>query len=136
MNLTQSFPGKFEHLEDISQMVGQAAEKAGLDDSGVYAVQLAVDEACTNIIEHAYGGEGLGLIDVTTHVKPTCLIVQLRDFGRPFDPASIPVPQTNLPLEEIQPRGIGLYLIRKMMDEIKFEFTTDRGNILTMVKNK
>ncbi len=136
MNQTQTFPGKFENLEDISQMVGQAAESAGLDDSGVYAVQLAVDEACTNIIEHAYGGEGYGQIDVSTQVTPTCLVVQLRDFGRPFDPALIPIPQTNLPLEEIQPRGIGLYLIRKMMDEIKFEFTADRGNILTMIKNK
>ncbi len=136
MNKTNTFPGKFENLEDISQMVGQAAEHAGLDDSGVYAVQLAVDEACTNIIEHAYGGEGRGLIDVTTEVTPTSLVVQLRDFGRPFDPASIPVPQTNLPLEEIQPRGIGLFLIRKMMDEINFEFSEDQGNILTMIKNK
>lgn len=136
MNNTQTFPGRFENLEDISQMVGKAAENAGLDDSGVYAIQLAVDEACTNIIEHAYGGEGRGQIDVTTKVTPTSIVIQLRDFGRPFDPASIPVPQTNLPLEEIQPRGIGLFLIRKMMDEIKFEFTSENGNILTMIKKK
>ncbi len=109
MNITQTFPGKFENLEGISQMVGKAAENAGLDNSGVYAVQLAVDEACTNIIEHAYGGEDRGQIDVTTKVTSSSLVIQLRDFGYPFDPKSIPVPQTNLPLEEIQPRGIGLY---------------------------
>jgi serine/threonine-protein kinase RsbW len=136
MNTTQTFPGKFDSLEDISRLVGQAAENAGLDDAGVYAVQLAVDEACTNIIEHAYGGEDRGLIDITTNVTPTCLVIQLRDFGCTFDPESIPIPQTNLPLEEIQPRGIGLFLIRKMMDGIKFEFSPDHGNTLTMVKNR
>ena len=133
---TATFKGTFQNLAKIGDFVGKAAEEAGLDETGIYAVQLAVDEACTNIIEHAYGGEGIGDIDITPIPSDNGLTVILRDSGRPFDPESIPIPMTNLPLEEIQPRGVGLYLMRRMMDEVKFNFSHESGNVLTMVKRK
>jgi serine/threonine-protein kinase RsbW len=133
---TAQFQGYYQNLSLIGDFVGQAAQEAGLDDTAIYAVQLAVDEACTNIIEHAYGGEGLGSIQITTIITDDGLKVVLKDTGKPFNPDLIPMPVTNLPLEEIQPRGIGLYLMRKMMDDVKFEFSNHSGNTLTMVKRK
>jgi serine/threonine-protein kinase RsbW len=133
---TTSFPGRFANLEPIGNWIGKAAEQAGLDGSAVYAVQLAVDEACTNIIEHAYGGEDKGNIDLSTDVTESAFTIILRDHGKPFNPDLIPMPKTNLPLDEIQPRGLGLYLMRRMMDEVQFQFSSDQGNILRMVKHK
>jgi len=133
---TETFVGTFKNLEKISDFVTKAAEDAGLDDSGVYAVQLAVDEACANIIEHAYGGEGLGAINITTKNDPDRLVIILKDKGQPFDPSLIPAPKMNLPLEEISPRGLGVYLMNRMMDEVNFDFTETDGNTLTMVKRK
>lgn len=130
----KSFAGKFINLEQIGDFIGLTAENAGLDETAVYAVQLAVDEACTNIIEHAYGGESLGEISISTEVTANRFIVEILDHGQPFDPDSIPVPKTNVPLEEIQPRGVGLFLMRKMMDEVRFSFEPSLGNTLTMVK--
>lgn len=132
---TVKFPGRYENLEQISRLVEQAAADAGLNESAAYAVQLAVDEAATNIIEHAYGGEGIGEIEITVQVNKNGLTVTLRDHGRPFDPGQIPDPNLSRPLEEIEPHGLGLFLMRKMMDEVQFEFTP-QGNTVTMTKRK
>lgn len=133
---TINFPGNYDNLEKISAMVEQAAQQAGLDDSACYAVQLAVDEACSNIIEHSYGGEGRGEIQCSTFIHQDDLTVVLRDFGTPFNPDSVPVPNLNQPIEEFEEQGLGLYWMRKLMDEVRFEFTPDKGNVLTLVKRK
>jgi serine/threonine-protein kinase RsbW len=133
---TCSFPGRYESLAQICAFISGMAEKAGLSDSATYAVQLAVDEACSNIVEHAYGKEGIGDIQCTCEVDDGNLKIVLQDQGRPFDPNVVPEPARNAPLDEVKPGGAGLFLMRKLMDEVHFEFTLDRGNILTMIKRK
>ena len=130
---TLTFPGRFDSLAAISEFVSRAAEAAGLDERAVYAVQMATDEACSNIIKHAYGGEGRGAIECTCRVDDDRLIVMLRDHGRPFDPASVPKPDLNSDLEDRDIGGLGLYFVHKLMDEVCFEFTPGSGNLLTMV---
>ena len=133
---TATFPARFDSLAAIGEFVTRAAKAAGLDARAVYAVQLAVDEACTNIIEHAYGGEGRGDIECTCITSNNGLTVILRDYGCPFDPTSVPEPDLCASLEDRKVRGLGLYCIRQLMDKVRFEFTLDSGNVLTMVKRK
>ena len=133
---TRIFPGWFESLGKIAEFVTRAAAAADLGANATYAVEMAVDEACTNIIEHAYGGEGRGDIECTCQVDNEGLTVTLRDSGRPFDPLAVPEPDISASLGERQEGGLGLYLIRKLMDEVHFEFSSDTGNVLTMVKRK
>lgn len=133
---TATFTGEFKNLEKISDFITKAAEDAGLDESGIYAVQLAVDEACANIIEHAYGGEGRGQIFIVTQNNSNEFKIIIKDHGIRFDPNNIPPPKMNLPLEEISPRGLGVYLMQKMMDVVSYDFSQVEGNILTMVKRK
>lgn len=137
-SLTQrrTFPGRFDSLAEIAEFVTRAAGAAGLDKDAVYAVEMAVDEACTNIIEHAYGGEGRGDIECTCEVNHDRLSVTLRDYGCPFNPSSVPEPDIRSALEDRREGGLGVYLIRRLMDEVYFEFTSDSGNVLTMVKRK
>jgi len=130
------FPGQFKSLAAISEFVAGAAEAAGLDERAVYAVQMAVDEACTNIIEHAYGGEGRGDIEITCRISADKLTVILHDYGRPFDPTGVLSPDLEESLEERNAHGLGLYFMRRLMDEVEFEFRPDSGNVLTMVKYK
>lgn len=131
---TATFPARFDNLAKIGKFIEEATKKAGFDDSTTYAVQLAVDEACSNIIEHAYGGESKGDIQCTYHVENSRLIITLRDKGRPFDPEKVQEPNFGAPIEELKPRGAGLFLMRKLMDEIRFEFDQKTGNVLTLVK--
>lgn len=133
---TVIFPGRYEWLAKIGEFVVKAAKSAGLNDANVYAVELAVDEACCNIIDHAYGGEGIGDVQCSVKITEEGLTVILRDSGRPFDPASVPTPQLNVPLEELNSSGIGFFLMGKMMDEIHYEYSPEAGNVLTMVKRK
>ncbi len=133
---TVTFPGRFDSLAQIGESVTLAAEAAGLDPYAVYAVQLAVDEACSNIIEHAYGGEGRGDIECTCSVDSDGLTVTLRDYGRPFDPTAVPGPDLHVNIEDRKGGNLGLYFICQLMDEVCFEFTPDSGNVLTMVKRK
>jgi len=133
---TTSFPGRFDSLAAIGELVTRAAEAAGLDARSVEGVELAVDEACSNIIEHAYGGEGRGDIEVTYRIDGDGLTVLLRDYGSPFNPDGVPEPDLQAPLEERDAGGLGLHFMRQLMDQVRFEFTAGSGNVLTMVKRR
>lgn len=131
------FPGRFACLADIREYVGKSAKNAGFSEKDVYAVELAVDEACSNIIEHAYGGEDKGEIECTCDVQSNGdLVVRLTDHGRPFDPGDIPDPNFTVDLEKLKARGAGMFLMRKMMDEITYHFHIGQGNTLTLVKHQ
>ena len=128
------FPGRYENLEKICDLVTTQATQAGFDDTAVYAIQTAVDEACSNIIEHAYRGEDDGTIDITVTTEKDCFTIRLIDQGIPFDPINIPEPDISASLSERENHGLGLYFMRKLMDDISFEFSEGTGNVLTMVK--
>ncbi len=132
---TMSFPGRYESLAEIATFVRQAGEDAELSNFDIYAVETAVDEACSNIIEHGYEGEDLGEITVSVEITGESLTVILKDGGRSFDPSGIPDPKLNAPLEEREAHGLGLYFMKQLMDEVRFDFDPS-GNTLTMVKRK
>ena len=133
---TITVQGRFENLVEISDFVVKAAKLAGLEDESVYAVQLAVDEACSNIIEHGYGGDTIGEIECTCETTEDGLLVIIRDWGRSFDPEGVPELDISIPVEEVVPRGAGLYLIRKLMDDVDFKFSSQEGNVLTILKRR
>ena len=133
---TAIFPGRFDSLEKISTLVIQAATKAGFDEMAVYSIQTAVDEACSNIIDHAYGGESNRPIECTCEDNADSFKVVLRDFGKSFQPDSVPNPDLESDLEERKERGLGLYFMRQLMDDVEFKFSPKHGNILTMIKWK
>jgi serine/threonine-protein kinase RsbW len=132
---TQRFTCSLNNLEKICDYVSHYANQAGLSEAEVYAVQLAVDEASTNIIEHGYGMECPSRIDITCDILEDGLKVVIYDDAEPFDPSSVPEPEINVSLDEIKPRGLGIYFMRKMMDEVKYETSSNQGNTLTMIKH-
>lgn len=132
---TASFKACYKNLSDISLFVTKAANAAELNEQATYAVQRAVDEACSNIIEHAYQGKEGGDIECLCIACEYGLIVQLRDYGKPFEPKKIPSPNLKSELAERSVGGLGLYFMHRLMDEVSFEFSsTDNGNSVTMVK--
>jgi serine/threonine-protein kinase RsbW len=131
---THRFTCSLNNLERICDYVTHFANEARLNETEVYAVQLAVDEAATNIIEHGYGQECPSRIDVTCEILEDGLKVVIYDDANPFDPTSVPEPETNVTLEDIKPRGLGIFFMRKMMDSVKYEASPEKGNTLTMIK--
>jgi serine phosphatase RsbU (regulator of sigma subunit)/transcriptional regulator with GAF, ATPase, and Fis domain/anti-sigma regulatory factor (Ser/Thr protein kinase) len=132
---TAAFKACYKNLAEINLFVTRAAETAGLDEVAIYAVQRAVDEACSNIIEHAYQGKEGSDIECLCITCENGLIVRFHDYGNPFDPQKIPSPNIHTDLADRSVGGLGLYFMRQLMDEVSFEFSlTSSGNTVTMVK--
>ena len=132
---TMIFPGRYDSLAKIAEFVTDEARASGLNRTQVFAVETAVDEACSNIIEHAYGAEDVGDIHCTTCSDANSFTIILEDHGKPFDPTSVPNPDLNSPLRERPSHGLGYYMMHQWMDEVTFDFHDDR-NRLILVKLK
>ena len=128
------FDANFQNLDEIRDFVGQAARQAGFSDRDIYSIQLAADEASSNIIEHAYSGVDDGKFEIECSTADGELKIVMRDWGKPFDPSSIPEPNIKADLSERKIGGLGMYLMRKLMDEVSYDTSPESGNILIMVK--
>jgi serine/threonine-protein kinase RsbW len=106
---------------------------AGLSSEILYDVQLAVDEACTNIISHGYRDLDPGSIILDLEVDPDKLIVTLTDFGHSFEPGNAPIPDVDAPIEERELGGFGLFFIQQSVDEMDYQVTED-GNKMILTK--
>jgi anti-sigma regulatory factor (Ser/Thr protein kinase) len=93
----------------------------------------AVDESASNIILHGYRG-GPGKIEVEVSVASNSLTVILRDTAPVFDPTQLPEPDVTLPLADRPIGGLGVFLARKLMDEIYHRERPGGGNELTLIK--
>lgn len=133
---TEILSADFSNLDHIREFVAQAARDAGLDDKEAYAVQLAVDEAASNIIEHAYRDMPGGQIEITCSQRLDGLAVILRDHGRSFDPKQVRKPNLGAKLSRRSIGGLGLYMIHKLMDDVHYEATVGAGNVLTLFKKR
>jgi len=131
---TKIFPAQFEYLDAIRDFAAEAARLADMDEKNVYNMQLAVDEAATNIMEHAYEGVPDGQIEINTQVSREALTIILTDQGKRFNSDEISDPDLDAVLEDRAIGGLGLFFMRKLMDEVRFEWQPDKGNVLTMVK--
>jgi len=123
--------GKLENLSHIGDFICDSMREFGLSTRRILDVQMAVDEACTNIIEYGYANE-VGTIDIACQRKGKEIVVVIRDKGKPFDPSSVQPPDLNASLEERKTGGLGIYFMKTLMDEVKYEFKKGK-NVLTMV---
>jgi anti-sigma regulatory factor (Ser/Thr protein kinase) len=116
----------------VLEFVEAACTAAGIRDDVRFDLQLAAEEACANIIEHAYGDEG-GAIQLSFATQEKDVILTVVDHGPPFDPGSVNSPDLSTPLEERRIGGLGVYLIRTLVDELIYTLT-EEGNVVQMVR--
>ena len=117
----------------LNSFIKMVAEKIGLDKSLARQLQLAVEEAVVNIMDYAYPAGTEGNIELRIMSDGKQLKVVIIDSGVPFDPTSKEKADTTLSAEERQIGGLGLLLVRELMDSINYE-RTDGKNILTLIK--
>lgn len=133
---TVQFAAKFEFLDEIREYVGNIAREGGFGDKDIYNIQLATDEAASNIIEHAYENIQDGILELSCVVQGDTIRIVLTDHGEPFDPSEIPLPDLQADLSDRKIGGLGIFLMRKLMDEVHYESKDDKSNTLTMIKHK
>jgi len=133
---TVQFAAKFEYLDEIREFVGDIARKGGFSDKDVYNIQLATDEAASNIIEHAYEKTSNGVLELSCGMNGDVITIILIDHGESFDPSQIPLPDLKADLSNRKIGGLGIFLMRKLMDDVRYEPKPDKSNVLTMTKRK
>jgi sigma-B regulation protein RsbU (phosphoserine phosphatase) len=122
---------RVDQLRKIREAVREAVESCGCSGECVADVVMAVDEACQNVIRHAYCDDPGGPIELEIKRCGENLVVSLQDFAPEVDPEEVK-PRD---LDEIRPGGLGTHLIREMMDSAEFvRAESGRGNLLRMVK--
>ncbi|MBA3534626.1 MAG: ATP-binding protein [Ardenticatenales bacterium] len=125
--------GTMVELRAIAAFVDQCCAPWVVDSRTLYHLKLAVDEACSNIFEHAYAGQP-GRLEIEIERSEAWLTLRLRDWGQPFDPDDLEEPDASLPLEQRRVGGLGVHLIRQVMDRVLYRFDTTLGNCLTLQK--
>ncbi|MFC2036487.1 ATP-binding protein [Chloroflexota bacterium] len=123
-----------ENVPVAIDFVTQSAKASGLDDQSLYQVRVAVDEVCANIVYHAYKGMEPGEMEISCDLDDQAFVVRVRDWGNAFDPDTVVDPDLNAPLEDRALGGLGLFLVRQFMDQVRFTFDPELGNELVMTK--
>jgi len=121
------------NLARVNEAVRQAAERVGLDARAVFQVEMALDEAFSNVVEHAYAGRASGDVEVSWFVEDGAFVVVLHDWGQAFDPTRVPEPDLTASLEDRNLGGLGLHFMRSLMDSVDYTFDQD-GNWLRFTK--
>lgn len=127
----RTFQGGVEQLTGIRDFVVGTVRSYGGDAEDLWACELAVDEAAANAFEHAYKERG-GPVSVSIQRDRNEVVISVTDWGIPFDPNQVPIPDITLPLEQRREGGLGLYMIRRVMKNVTFDFEPTRGNTITM----
>ena len=127
------FQASPEELKSIRETVREHAERAGCTPEEASDVVLAIDEACQNIIRHAYCGDANGVIELRLERQANDLVVSLRDEAPTSDPDCL---ERSRDLDDVRPGGLGTHLIKSVMDEVGFvNVPSHEGNLLRMVKH-
>jgi len=116
----------------VRNWVAEKARDADFSTEDIFALKLAVSEACTNVIEHAYEGADDKDIVVSVSIEGDALSLTIRDFGKKFDLSGYKPPDLDTPSEG----GYGIYLTRELMDEVEYDTSPPEGTVLRMVKRK
>jgi sigma-B regulation protein RsbU (phosphoserine phosphatase) len=129
--LQRRFPAQAAELKGTRDAVREAVETCGCSAKSTADIVLAIDEACQNIIRHAYRGESDGPIELEIEHQSDGLVFSLIDHAPAIDPNRVQ-PRD---LDDIRPGGLGTHFIRRVMDEVEFlKPASGRGNLLRMVR--
>jgi serine/threonine-protein kinase RsbW len=121
-------------IPEVSAWLEEVMQASGFSEEAILDIQLAAEEAITNVIVHGYKEPG-GEVVITCHVTSDRVEVEIADTAPPFDPLSMPEPDLDGSIEERRIGGLGVFLIRKVMDGVSYRYENGK-NILLMTKNR
>lgn len=124
-----------ENIEKVTAFVDEQLEALSCPMKAQMQIDIAIDELFGNIANYAYNPDvGIATVKVEVVENPMAVVITFIDNGMPYDPLSRKDPDTTLSAEEREIGGLGIYLVKKSMDEISYEYK-DGKNILRIKKN-
>ena len=117
----------------LGEFVEQVAEQLGYNMTDSMNMNLALEEAVVNVMNYAYPEGTIGDILIEAATTETQLVFTIKDSGTPFDPTQVKEPDTTLSIEDRPIGGLGIFLVKQLMDSVTYNYT-DGFNILTLKK--
>ena len=134
MKYQLKIPSITDNLELIRMIVSTVAEKVGFNPDDVSKIELAVDEACANVIKHAYNKDRLQPIDLVIEIDYKKMSIVVTDHGKGFDFTKMPKTDVKEYLAEMRVGGLGIYLMKALMDEVEFNSQPGMKTQVKMIK--
>jgi len=131
---TLQVPSSTENLALIREFVTTVGRQAQFEETEILNLELAVDEACANVIEHAYGHDITKEVVVRAKFDEETLQISVIDEGLGFDPDKAPQDSIEQLIHDRKSGGLGIRLIKKLMDEVSYEIVPGQKNELHMTK--
>lgn len=119
-----------KNLKQVRKLIRETSIEYGFSKSDSDKIALAIDEACTNIIKHAYKNKKDNEIIITLDFISNNMVIHIQDFGIKPDPDKLP----KHPPKELRIGGYGLIFIHSIMDEVEYDTSQPTGTILKLVK--
>ena len=117
--LNIKLPAKLENLERWAEAVSECAKEQGFDQKKIGKIELALEEALVNICKYSYPDEP-GDAEVSCKQDNSRFIIEIVDSGIPFDMTSLPAPDVTSSIEERKIGGLGIFLIKKMVNDVSY----------------
>lgn len=131
LNFERRFPNRMDDLNTVTTEALQFIEASNIDPQAAYLVNFAIEEMTTNILKYGYSDNAAHQIDLQIVVEPHSVRLVLVDDGHRFNPLESPEPDVDQPAEDRMPGGLGIFLVRKMIPDIRYE-RIDERNCLTL----
>ncbi len=131
--LSVNLSNRLSELDRLSRVIGQFGHRQGLPDNVLNCIQLAVEEIVANVISHGYDDQNEHSITVRLAFQDGMVLAEVEDDGRPFNPLDAPEPKLDQPLEDRPIGGLGIHLVRNLMDALDYRHTQGK-NLLRMKK--
>ena len=139
--VTLHLPCRYSYLRMIRQSVIDMCARAGLSEFKSAQLEMAVDEACANVIEHSYGGESAASnnpnhpgLRINLMQCRDRIVIEIFDRGKGFDFETQPVIEPENYVGSQRQRGLGMYIIQKFVEDVTYERGTSSGNCLRLTK--
>ncbi len=132
--LTKTIESRTEKLLEVREFVLQAARKFGFSVEESSKIVLAVDEACTNVIKHAYHYAPDRKIEIVIQPNKDRIQITVIDDGKSFDPSIAKLPDLRQHLSHYRRGGLGVYLMRTLMDKVEYKYAPGRKNEVRLTK--
>ncbi|MBQ8147920.1 MAG: ATP-binding protein [Lachnospiraceae bacterium] len=126
--MNKKIEAKIENLYPLLDSIDQTIRSYSVDEELLATLHICIEEVFVNVVSYAYG-EQVGLVEVETEVNDGWLSITFRDEGIPYNPLEREDPDLDLALEERPIGGLGIYMIRNMMDSVQYEYKEGRNNL-------
>ena len=126
---------RLAHIGELLDFVDAFCDQAGIGEDDRFALRLAIEEVCANVMMHGYEARRPGPLEISFCADADTVSITISDRAQPFDPELAPSPDLDAPAEDRRIGGLGWHLVRQVMDSVSYRYDPTYGNTVILSKH-